>query len=95
MLDIFSPGKDLLSPAQIDICRCNIIQGFMIPVIIVILYKFSNLTLKFFGTVIVFQLNYVFHRSMVSFNLALSLRMKRFASNNLIEIAYDAFFFTF
>ena len=49
----------------------------MIPVVIVILYKFSNLALKFFGTVIVFQLNDVFHLSGSYSESELNIRIQK------------------
>jgi hypothetical protein len=63
----------------------------MIPMVIVVLDELSKPVSQLIRTVIVFQLDDVLHCSVVPFNFALRLRMKRLASNVLHSLLVHVF----
>ena len=49
LLDLFSLGQHLLRFSGIDICRSDIVDGFMVALIVVVIHKFANRFFEFAG----------------------------------------------
>ncbi len=69
--DLLSLAQNLLISAKIYICRGQIIQRFVIALMIVVVHKTSDLLLKLPGIEIVLQLDHVLHRTMIALDLTL------------------------
>ena len=73
--DVFPFSDDSLITTEIDVSGCDVVNGLMIPMIVVIFDKLANLLFQITWQIIVFQENTVLHRLVPSFDLALRLRM--------------------
>ncbi len=83
LFDALSFHQYLLFTAAVYISRCNIIQGFMISLMVVILYKLGNGFFELLRMKIVIQLNHIFHRAVIAFDFPLRLRMSHPATDGL------------
>jgi len=69
--DFLSVFQDIKVPAVILIGRSDVIDGLMIPVIVVVIDPFPNPLVQLCGTEVVIQQDKVFHRAMIALYLPL------------------------
>ncbi len=74
-LDAVSSGEYLLGSAKIDISRGEIVQGFMVTLVVVVIHKTSDLSFKLCGKIVILQVHNVLHRAVVALDLALRHRV--------------------
>jgi hypothetical protein len=75
--DVFPPFKNGRSSAKVDVGRCQVVQALVVSAIVVVLDKLADALFELTWQIVVLLQNAVFHRSMISLDLALCHRMIR------------------
>lgn len=88
-LDLRSFVEDLLRSAEVHICGGQVIQGLMVPLVVVILHKTGDLGFEFTWKEIVLQVHNVLHRAMITLDLALGHGVVRSSSCMLDVFAFQ------
>ena len=81
--DAFSFSADRLSPAEVDIGRCEVVDGLVITDVIVVFDEGLYLAFEVTGQVVVVEQDAVLQRLMPSLDLSLGLGMVRSAAHML------------
>jgi hypothetical protein len=71
LFDLFSLGQHLLGYSGIDSCGGQVVDGFMVTLVVVIRHKFSNRLFQFAGRIVVLQFDHILHGAMPALDLAL------------------------
>ena len=74
-LDVVSFSEHLLGSAKVNISRREIVQRLVVTLVVVIVHEAGDLNFKFGGEKIILQVHNIFHRTVVTFNLALGHRV--------------------
>lgn len=74
-LNLLTTPEDLLLSTPINIGRSNIAERLMVTLVVVMIHKVSNGGHQFLRATVVFELDYIFHTSMIPFDFSLGLRM--------------------
>jgi len=73
--DPFPPFQDRLSTPEVDISRRQVVQALVVSVVIVVIDECRQTGFHIPWQIVVLQQHLVFHRAMVTFDLALCHRM--------------------
>ena len=73
-------SQNVLVASDVDVRRCDVVQAFVVAVVVVVIDKDTNLLLQVTRHVVVFQENASLHGLVPAFDLALPLRMERSAT---------------
>ena len=79
LLDFPAHAKDVRAPSVVHVGRRQIVQTFVIALVVVILDEAADRRFQLTGQVIVFQQDLVLHRSVPALDLALGHRVVRLA----------------
>ena len=74
-LDALTLQQDGLSPAEIDVSRGQVVQAFMVALVIIVLDECLNIGFKRAWQIVIFQQDAVLHGLMPALDLALCLGM--------------------
>ena len=74
-LDAITLQQDGLSPAEIDVSRGQVVQAFMVALVIIVIDECLNICLKRARHVVVFQQDAVLHGLVPALDLTLRLGM--------------------
>ena len=74
-LDAHALQQDGLPPAEIDICRGQVVQAFMVSAMVMVLDECLDMGLKRAWQIVIFQYDAVLHGLVPTFDLALGLGM--------------------
>ena len=70
--ELFPPCHDLLLPADVHLRWSDVVERFVIPFVIVVVHKTLDLLFEFSRKIIVLQIDFVFHLTMVPFDCIVS-----------------------
>ena len=74
--DPFSFEEDGLAASEVDVGRCQIADGLVITLVVVVIDEGIDLSLKVAGQIVVLEQNAVLQRLVPAFDLALGLGME-------------------
>jgi len=77
LLDALALEQDGLCSAAVDVGGCEIVQAFMVAMVVVVLHEGVDLRFELTGEVVVLEQDAVLKRLMPALDLALGLRMTR------------------
>ena len=77
LLDALALEQDGLCSTEVDIRRCEIVQAFVVAVLVIVQHERIDLSFEVAGKVIVLEQDAVLERLMPALDLALGLRMTR------------------
>ncbi len=79
--DLLSHFQDICAAAVVDIGGGQVVQAFVVAMVVVVIDEGADLAFQVAGQEVVFQENPVLHRLVPAFDLALGLRMVRRTAN--------------
>lgn len=57
---LLSYFEDFIRPSKVDICRGEILQGFVVALVVIAVHKYFQSGLQFIWTVIMMQFHHIF-----------------------------------
>src|SRR5882724_10189060 len=87
--DLFPPFKNGLTAPEVDVSRRQVVQALVVSTVVVVADELLDALFELSWQVVVVQQDPVFHRAMISLDLALRHRVIRLAADMSDAVLHD------